>query len=120
MAVGLGTDSPAGGSGAGCRVVAAVLGLRTPAPTRLSFVQTSFPSRPQPQLRAELVACLGIEGRVLRANLCSGPCAGSLEGDAEEGDSPVDRRTLLRNEVLSKSRVAWECSPNWVVSPIQG
>ncbi|GBG86105.1 hypothetical protein CBR_g41008 [Chara braunii] len=57
---------------------------------------------------------------VLRGNLCSGPCAGSLEGDAEERDSPVDRPTLLRNEVLSKSRVAWECSPNWVVSPIQG
>ncbi|GBG88889.1 hypothetical protein CBR_g48501, partial [Chara braunii] len=49
----------------------------------------------------------------LRGNLCSGPCAGSLEGDTEEGDSPVDHRTLLRNEVLSKSRVAWECSPNW-------
>ncbi|GBG93005.1 hypothetical protein CBR_g58143 [Chara braunii] len=40
---------------------------------------------------------------------------GSLEGDAEEGDSPINRRTLLHNEVLSKSRVAWECSPNWVV-----
>ncbi|GBG89172.1 hypothetical protein CBR_g48880 [Chara braunii] len=61
-----------------------------------------------------------VPGVVLRGKLCSGPCAGSLEGDAEEGDSPVDRRTLLRNEVLSKSRVAWECSPNWVVSPIQG
>ncbi|GBG72376.1 hypothetical protein CBR_g11954 [Chara braunii] len=93
MAVGPGTDNPVGGSGAGCRVVAAVLGLRAPAPSRLSFVQTSFPSRSQPQLYAELVACLGIEGR-------------SLEGDAEEGDSPVDRRTLLRNEVLSKGRVA--------------
>ncbi|GBG89986.1 hypothetical protein CBR_g50077 [Chara braunii] len=59
-------------------------------------------------------------GIVLRGNLCSGACAGSLEGDAEEGDSPVDRRTLLCNEVLSRSPVAWECSPNWVVSPIQG
>ncbi|GBG92818.1 hypothetical protein CBR_g57337, partial [Chara braunii] len=114
MAVGPGTDSPAGGSGAGCRVVAAALGLRTPALSRLIFVQTSFPSQPRPRLRAELVACLGIEGRVLRGNLCSGSCAGSLEGDLEEGDSLVDRRTLLRNEVLSKSRVAWECSPNWV------
>ncbi|GBG61196.1 hypothetical protein CBR_g19729 [Chara braunii] len=45
----------------------------------------------------------------------SGPCAGSLEGNAEDADSPVDRRTLLRNEVLSKSRDAWECSINWAM-----
>ena len=55
---------------------------------------------------------------VYRGVLCSRRSSNLLERSVREGENPVGSRLLLLHEALSKSRVAWECSTNWVVNPI--
>jgi hypothetical protein len=39
-----------------------------------------------------------------------------LEQGVREGDNPVSDPESAAYEVRSESRVAWECSTNWVVN----
>ena len=43
-----------------------------------------------------------------------------LEGRIIEGENPVMTGVAVQYEVLPTSRVAWDCSPNWMVDFIQG
>lgn len=40
----------------------------------------------------------------------------TLEEVIREGDNPVADRQFATYDVCSQSRIAWECSPNWVVN----
>ena len=45
-----------------------------------------------------------------------GPDLVVLESTSSEGNTPVLNRASSTYDLSSKSRVAWECSLNWVVN----
>ena len=55
---------------------------------------------------------------VYRSVLCRRRSSNLLERSVREGENPVGSSCLRLHEALSQSRVAWECSTNWVVNPI--
>jgi hypothetical protein len=53
---------------------------------------------------------------VSRHAVCGDVGTSTLEEVIREGDNPVADRQIAAFDVCSQSRIAWECSPNWVVN----
>ena len=53
---------------------------------------------------------------VSRHAVCGDVGTSTLEEVIREGDNPVADRQFATFDVCSQSRIAWECSPNWVVN----
>ena len=67
------------------------------------------------------ISCLATGSELWSMEACSACGAGPspLEDGAWEGESPVLGWMSAAYEPLSKSRLAWECRPKWVVNFIQ-